>query len=46
MNIMQNELKKCGTNFESISQDKQPTTESINRLDNEISSKKCTWKDM
>lgn len=42
MSVMQNELKKCGTTIESVPFDKQPTPDSIKRLDNEISSKKCT----
>lgn len=42
MSMMQNELKKCGTTIESVPFDKQPTPDSIKRLDNEISSNKCT----
>ena len=43
--MMKNELKKCGTTIESIPFDKQPTPDSIKRLDNEIFSKKCTAYD-
>lgn len=32
--VMQNELKKCGTTIESVPFDKQPTPDSIKRLDN------------
>lgn len=42
MSMMQNELKKCGTTIEPVPSDKQPTSDSIKRLDNEISSRKCT----
>lgn len=42
MSMMQNELKKCDTTIEPVPSNKQPTPDSIKRLDNEISSKKCT----
>lgn len=42
MSMMKNELKKCGTTIKPVPSNKQPTLDSIKRLDNEISSRKCT----
>lgn len=42
--MMQNELKKCGITIKPVPFDKQPTSDSLKRLDNEISSKRVVTK--